>query len=451
MNEAPPTNTIQFVLRSSGAVTVATVVSMIATAANSFMLAAILGPAGMGTVTLLITVPTILLIVLNWGLNSASIYYLGHEKYVPSDVVSSVTWMGSAISLVIIGLGYVLLPTARLLMPGVGNAAIMLAFAAVLPQMLQLYFADIFIALDRLPAAVVVRVLPGVLYLASSLVLVLALGYGIGGAITAYFIGILGGPVVGIILLLRLDLLKAKLNLAFARDAIAFGTRTNIAEAAQYLVYRVDLPLVGYFVGLEAAGYYSVAVRLAELLWLPAISIKTVLLRTVSASSDHTTANITARLSRNLLVFGSAASVVVVIASILIVRTFLPQYTPSIPMLWLLLPGAVASQAFRVLTADVTGRGHPGRLAGVTVLGLVVALTLYLLLIPRFGAEGAAAGSTIVYLLEFAAIVVLVSRLTTLRVRELIVPSRRDLMQIWQLAVRGLSVMKAVALKGKQP
>jgi O-antigen/teichoic acid export membrane protein len=66
------------------------------------------------------------------------------------------------------------------------------------------------------------------------------------------------------------------------------------------------------------------------------------------------------------------------------------------PLLWL-LPGTLVFGIATVIAHDIAGRGYPQYNAFVAVLTLLLTVPLYLLLIPRWGAVGAAVASSISY------------------------------------------------------
>jgi O-antigen/teichoic acid export membrane protein len=90
-----------------------------------------------------------------------------------------------------------------------------------------------------------------------------------------------------------------------------------------------------------------------------------------------------------------------IVAKPLIPLVFSDAFTPSyVPML-VLLPGAVLLGAAKVLTNEIAGRGHPGYNSRTAGFCLVIPVAADLLLIPRHGASGAAAASTLAYTASF--------------------------------------------------
>jgi len=66
------------------------------------------------------------------------------------------------------------------------------------------------------------------------------------------------------------------------------------------------------------------------------------------------------------------------------------DYLPSIAVIRTLLPGVVFFTIFRVLNMDLAGRGKPALVLISTLPALAIAVVLNILLVPRYGALGAA-------------------------------------------------------------
>jgi stage V sporulation protein B len=98
---------------------------------------------------------------------------------------------------------------------------------------------------------------------------------------------------------------------------------------------------------------------------------------------------------------------------------FSDQFADAYLPLVLLLPGVVAFGATNVLMNDVVGRGRPGAVSIVAVVGLVASVALDLWLVPAYGVTGAAVASTLVYLVDSVLAVVLFLRVSGRRAGDL--------------------------------
>lgn len=185
------------------------------------------------------------------------------------------------------------------------------------------------------------------------------------------------------------------------REDWRFVAVIGVTNLVSLLNYRASLFLVERFLGLEAVGTYSVAVSVAELLWLVSSAVTMSLYARIGAPDRRTAAQQTIRAVRfNVLVTVLAAPVLWALAAWALPLVMGPVYVASITPLAALLPGVAAYAAASSLSAFYTnhlGRPHlSGLVAGLSLLTSVVAA---MVLIPVFGAVGAAAASTLGYVL----------------------------------------------------
>jgi len=144
-----------------------------------------------------------------------------------------------------------------------------------------------------------------------------------------------------------------------------------------------------------------VAITLAELIWFISVAAETVLYPQVAQMTEEDAAVLTARVCRQILtlsVLGGLVLVALAPAAILLYggRAFLPAVTP----LRLLLPGIVALTVSKTLSALWVRRGWFLMLTLLAGGTGVLSVILNALLIPRWGASGAALATTIPYMLN---------------------------------------------------
>ena len=191
------------------------------------------------------------------------------------------------------------------------------------------------------------------------------------------------------------------------RDIVWFGLKAQISNILQFASYRFDVIIVSFFVGAANLGVYAVGVMFAEALWLLPNAIGTILLSHTSRSTRS------AADERIKIVFPAGMALVIVGALLIsagtpiVARMYLgPAYT-KVPMVtWLLMPGAVALSAGKILANELTARGFPGANAVAAAWGSATTLVADLLLIPTFGIYGASVASSLGYCLTSAFVIV---------------------------------------------
>ena len=107
---------------------------------------------------------------------------------------------------------------------------------------------------------------------------------------------------------------------------------------------------------------------------------------------------ITPLLCRFSLLFAAAGiCVMAIFARQLVPLAFGSEFLPSVRPLLFILPGILSMTIFMILNSDLTGRGKAKITLFVFLGSLLINVTLNLILIPKFAAEGAALSSTISY------------------------------------------------------
>lgn len=170
---------------------------------------------------------------------------------------------------------------------------------------------------------------------------------------------------------------------------VAMIALTNLVSLANY---RATLFLVERLRGLDEAGVYSVAVQVAELLWLLSSAVTVAAYHRIGSPDAREAAALTLRAVRiNLGATLAAAPALALAAWALLPRVLGEVYAQALLPLLLLLPGVAGYAAASSLSAFYTNhRGRPQWSAAVAGLSLAITLAVAALAVPRWGGVGAA-------------------------------------------------------------
>jgi O-antigen/teichoic acid export membrane protein len=170
------------------------------------------------------------------------------------------------------------------------------------------------------------------------------------------------------------------------------------------LNYRATLFLLERQGGLAEAGVYSVALQVAELLWLLSSAVTVSAYHRIGAPDAAQAAATTLRAVRfNLGATLAAAPLLYLAADWALPRVLGPAYAAALQPLALLLPGIAGYAAASSLSAYYTHHlGRPQWSAGIAGLSLGLTLLIAAWSIPRFGAAGAALATSLAYTLAIA-------------------------------------------------
>jgi len=179
-----------------------------------------------------------------------------------------------------------------------------------------------------------------------------------------------------------------------------FVATIGVTNVISLLNYRASLFLVERFHGLETVGTYSVAVTVAELLWLLSSSVTVSLYARIGHPDQAVAASTAVRAVRiNVLSTLVAAPLLLVGAWWALPVVLGEAYRVSLLPLAALLPGVAAYAAASSLSAFYTNHlGRPQLSGAIAGLSLIVSFGLGLWWVPEGGAVGAALASSAGYI-----------------------------------------------------
>jgi O-antigen/teichoic acid export membrane protein len=165
-----------------------------------------------------------------------------------------------------------------------------------------------------------------------------------------------------------------------------------------FLHLRVDMFMVGAWLGAAPLGQYSIAVTLAETLMLATDAVAVAVLPGQMTNTLADAAVRALRAARANALLGTVLACTAAIVSGPAIRlVYGAAYTPAVWPMIVLLPGVVVMGMQRVCGAPALRAGKPERIAAIYGATLTLNIVLNVLWIPRFGISGASLASTISY------------------------------------------------------
>ncbi len=189
-------------------------------------------------------------------------------------------------------------------------------------------------------------------------------------------------------------------SLAFLiREQLHFGSRSSLATVAGYINLRIDVFLISALLGPRLLGIYTLAVSTGELLWSISLPVIWAALENIAGDAFAEAAKLTAALMRSMVALQVGLGVVLFVAGPwLIVHVYGAAFAGAGTVLRILLPGLVvyAVETFLGYFILVQVR-RPLLIFAIQGTSAVLCAVLTLLLLPRFGMNGAAAATTVTY------------------------------------------------------
>jgi O-antigen/teichoic acid export membrane protein len=401
------------------------------------ILARALGPSGRGTIAFVVVTALVVGRVVGLGVGEATTVFAAREDRLRGVLLSNLVLfilcsalLGASLA---IG-GLILLGEQR--PAGVGAEELAIIALGILATALAESVAAFLLGCGRLGRLALVTATASWLYPVLLGVIWLSAGLTVASAALAW--------VAAESFRMLLMLAQSVRGLRVARpdprllvESVRFGAKAWIGSMARFLNFRTDQILLGFLASEAALGVYAVAVNASEmLLYLPAATAYALL--PVAARADAAV-----RTEQTLRAFRSAA--LVTSGAILLAAALGPLLLPVVfgepfrasvePFLWL-LPGALGFAATAVFSHALLASSSPGLSSLGPLVSLVVGIGLDLVLIPRYGATGAAAAASTAFLVGGAVALVAYSRQSPFAWRTLVQPRRSDLDVLRALAGR---------------
>jgi O-antigen/teichoic acid export membrane protein len=394
----------------------------------SVALARLLGPANRGLLGLMISVNSLALVLLTFGVPLAVVYFASSRDSDHGGLLGNSILQALALSAVLIpAAAIVYKPIAHAFGDGQGGRTWVLVAALVpvtfldwtthgqLQGMLMFGRFNLLYVLSRVAYAIGILALTGVL------------GLGVAGGVIATALGsavmIFGslGPI--------LARARPSINLALLARTLRYGVRVQVGSVFQLANGRLDVVVMQFFRPLNQVGYYVVAQTIAELVINLANAFQSSVMPLIAHYEGDARAETTS--IDSIRHHGILAAVAVVgnaaLGPLIIYFAFGSKFGPAIVPMLILLPGIWFLGMGIVIQGDLAGRGRPGLSSSLAGLAAVVTVVLDFALIPPLGVIGGSLASVVAYTTFGVGSLIALHRVTGISLRRLAVPTRRDL------------------------
>jgi O-antigen/teichoic acid export membrane protein len=382
----------------------ARVASVVIRAGSVVVLVRLLTPSAYGTVTYMLSVASLLMLIVDFGVSASTARMLAEEKYPRSQtLVAAGMALGVPFCLVLLGVYHATVTAQEWL-----NAPQLLALrdvlcallaARVLHRFLQKCFEGIRRVGLRSKVTLLIEWMPwGVsiigllLWRRTAEVALYGNALGTGVVVLA-----LGGVLWRVLELRQTVALPSREQV---RDLCAYALPLMATSASMYVYTESDILLVQYFLGERSVGIYGVVVRLARTLNVPAIAIGSAVSGYFAKTrlSDDQRSNLFVYATQGIVALYLPLSAgLVLTADELLPFVFGGEYVEAALAAIIYAPYLLvhATAALHSLALDFMGFAR--RRAVAALLSAVANVALNIVLIPRFGIEGAALATQITY------------------------------------------------------
>jgi O-antigen/teichoic acid export membrane protein len=224
--------------------------------------------------------------------------------------------------------------------------------------------------------------------------------------------------------------LSAYLNYKYIKKSITYGVKGWLGDMAVRANVRLDQLILGGVISPAALGIYSISVTLAEMVWILPDSIGTVLFNKIAEEKDTPIkVQLTERIHRLLFSISFVISIIWAFTSIYIIIPYgygEAFQESAIPLL-ILIPGALFFITSKITTKLLSGSGQILQTSKATALGSIISIILYIILIPKYGILGAAAASSIGYIVLSLVCYYYTTKHYNVTLRRMFITQRQDI------------------------
>lgn len=386
-----------------------------------------LGPGGRGEFSLATSLVTLAAALCSLGLGAAATYHTARAASSGPLAFGNAALAGLMLGLIVVGVGDAVILGRHVTFRGVPEADLVVVLFALPFLLAAANIQSVYQGLRKFREYNAITVVQATLPLP-----LIGIAIAVGGGVRAAVVATVAAAVVLFVAVVtvaqRSSCIRWRIDLPYVRALAAYGIRVHPANMLAYLGYRIDVFLVDGYKGVAAVGLYGAGVVIAEGLWMPSQAVSTTLFPTIAAEESELARRvITPMVTRSTLwLTAILGAILFLVSSPVVDLLYSSRFGASSGVLRILVPGIVLYAAARVLGNDVAARGRP-LVSSVIAAGIVgFNIALNVVLIPRYGIDGAAWASTGSYSLAFLASAAVYRKITHVPLRALIVPSRED-------------------------
>ena len=367
---------------------------LVLTFISSVITSRYLGPEGRGVYAVLASISAIGVQFGNFGLHAANTFFLGQNRSLRGQILSNSAWISAGFGAALTG---ILVVVQRFIWTP-ADQPLWIYYAAIIGIPFALFYVlalNVWLGLGRIASFNVMEIVGSVAGFVAVLVCLVSFRWGAASLIvysTAF------NAVAAAVLFIALrDPEKRGFDISLFTKMFRYGIKAYVAAIFAFLVLRFDLLMVNRMIGTEAAGIYSIAVQIGDVLYLIPASIGLVLFPHISAMKSGTWAFTKKAARMTGAVLGACSIVVWLAGPSLIELAYGSQFRESANALRWLLPGIWMLGVNSVFMNYLAGSGMPLITVISPAIAFCVNIGLNFALIPTMGISGAALASTVAY------------------------------------------------------
>ncbi|MEQ9483394.1 flippase [Coleofasciculus sp. F4-SAH-05] len=365
---------------------------------TSVIVARTLGPEGRGIYAVATAIGAIGIQVGNLGLHASNTYYVARDRKLLPQLVSNTLALSFGFGCIIaalVGFVFIIKPNLAPIQGLILVLALLgipfgLAYMLLKNILLGIYKIEDYNKIELANKLIALSIISFLL-----LIKVVAIE-------TIFFVSLMATIIslFGVTWKLKQYIHKLPLpSLKLFKKTINYGIKAYMAAFFTFLVLRSDLFMVQYMLGSLQSGYYSIAVMIADMIYMLPVVIGSILFPKLSAMPNNQNKwRLTKKLSLAvclLIVFISIWAILFVEPTVRFL--FGVEFLPTIPAFYWLIPAMLFLSINRVYMNYFAAQGMPLITVYSPGIALVINIVLNFKTIPLWGIVGASISSIFSY------------------------------------------------------
>ncbi len=222
------------------------ILSLILILLSNIIIARVLGPAGKGVISLLVTFPAVVAMIVVLGLDEATVYFLGSKKFEYSEILGWATINTLVISTLSITVLLILRNwLVASVIKNITSEFLLITIFSIPFQIFFQYECAILLGQRDIWGFNLLNIFRNFFLLLFQFIFIIKLG--LLGGVYSILIGFATSALIGVLIIRKFGKPKIPRDISFVKKSLSYGTRSVLGLIFHYLTRRLDIFIINFF------------------------------------------------------------------------------------------------------------------------------------------------------------------------------------------------------------
>lgn len=413
--------------------------------AAGIIVSRILGPERRGYMALVVQAATMIFSFTHLGVGSSITYFTGKKTFPRGNVLGFLLIFSAVFGGVFAGIFYFIYPYISNIWVDIPRDIMIIGLIAVPFIFFNNLFKRFLLAMLLVKQSNIANIIRYIVYL----VLVAIFLFLFNGGTREVVISFTASMAITAAICLALFTKESRPLGMIRKDMIkpffTYGPKLYLGFLFREINNRVGIFIIKYYMTASDVSYYQIALNISERLWLVPTALTFVLYPTLLAMKKDDSSRFSAKVCRNNLFFMVLLSVLLLIfGKFMVLLVYGEQYANVAKAIYSLLIAITIWPVYNMIAIDFASRDRIWVIVITSFIGAVVNITCNFIFIQRFGLIGAGMATCVSNIVMVSLIVGYFVRNTGIPLREVLVPTREDIVSYRDAAFRLLKKVRGM-------